>query len=197
MKKTDFISELKSTRGNENSYMVNFIGNFARAATLMHKILAQFGKQDELVREASKSYIVSIVSCLETFYRDLFTYVLSLDESTLERVLPDLKEKPTYSNMHTLLKQGVEFSDIVATEANFQSIAEIDSFMSKLFFPNSYLKELDSFSFRCFVPARSIQANMKLDQDWPLSSPKSLHSDILSPTMPISHVRFLAPQCRS
>jgi hypothetical protein len=166
MKTTTFLKDLRETRGDENAYLANFIINFARAAFLMHKILPQFKDREVVMQEAIKNYVVSIASCLETFYRDISIYVLSLDESILERVLPDLKTKTTYADIHSLLKDGIKFSEIAATEASFQSMAEIDSFMSKLFHPKGYFEELDSYSLDCLVPTRSKRVKMQLSNQW-------------------------------
>lgn len=166
MKNKNFIRDLQLTRGEKSVFLANFIINFARGARLMHKILPQFKNQEPIIQEAIRNYIISIASCLETFYRDIYVYVLSLDETILERVLPDLKTKTTIADIHSLLKDGVNFSEIAASEASFQSVAEIDSFMSKLFTPKSYFEELDTYSLDCLIPARSIRAKMELHAQW-------------------------------
>ena len=168
MKATTFLKDLKATRGEERAYLANFIVNFGRAAYLMHHTLAQFRERRALMQEATKNYVVSMASCLETFYRDFLVYVLSLDETTLERILPELKGKTTYGDIHSLLKEGLTFSDIAVAEARFQSLAEIDSFMSRMLFPKNYLEELSSFSLDCIIPSRGKRGAMILWKDWRL-----------------------------
>jgi hypothetical protein len=166
MKKSNFIKEWRASRGEDNSYLMNFIYNFCRSAYLMHKVLPQFRDQKGIIQESIRNYIISTATCLETFYRDLLIFVLSQDETTLERVLPDLREKTTYSDIHSLLQDGIKFAEIAVADASFQNISEIETFMSKLFFPNSYLQELDSFFLECFIPARSARTIFKLDNSW-------------------------------
>jgi len=166
MKKTKFIKEWRATRGENYSYLSNFVSNYSVSALLMHKALSQFRNQDAIIQQSIRNYIISIASCLETFYRDLFNYVLSFDEATLERTLPELKAKPTYSDIHSLLQDGITFSEIAAAEANFQNIQEIDLLMSKLFYPHSYLDSLEASTCEFILPTRGIRSRVQFSQMW-------------------------------
>lgn len=162
-----FISDLKGTRGEAWGFLVNFLGNFGRSARLMHKVLAKLREDKVVCQEAMRGYIIAMASCLETFYRDLYVYVLSQDEVSLRRVLADVRDKATLVEIHSLLADGLTFSEIVTSKATFQSISEIDSFVSKLFHPAGYLDTLQDYEHICLVPSRAArQAHFKLDDKW-------------------------------
>lgn len=162
-----FINGLKSTRGEVWGFLGNFLGNFARSARLMHRVIATLHDDQAVCKEAMRNYIIAMASCLETFYRDLYVYVLSQDEISLKRALADVRDKATLAEIHSLLAGGVSFSEIATGKATFQSISEIDSFMSKLFHPAGYLDTLQNYEHLCLVPSRSAQtAHFKLDNSW-------------------------------
>lgn len=162
-----FISDLKGTRGEAWGFLVNFLGNLARSARLMHRVLATLRDDKVACEEAMRGYIIAMASCLETFYRDLYVYVLSQDEVSLRRVLAEVREKATFAEIHSLLADGLTFSEIITGKATFQNISEIDSFVSKLFHPVRYLDTLQAYEHICLVPSRAAgPARFKLDDKW-------------------------------
>ncbi len=167
MNSFQFISDLKGTRGEVWGFLVNFLGNFGRSARLMHRVLATLRDDKVVCEEAMRGYITAMASCLETFYRDLYIYVLSQDEESLRRALAEVRDKATLAEIHSLLADGLTFSEIVTGKATFQSISEIDSFVSKLFHPAGYLDTLQDYEHMCLVPSRAArQARFKLDDKW-------------------------------
>jgi hypothetical protein len=76
----------------------------------MHAALAVFGQSQNLLSEAIRNYLIAITSAPETYYRDVYVFVLSQDETALRRVLPDVREKATLANLHALLAEGVAIS---------------------------------------------------------------------------------------
>ena len=166
MKSAEFIGELTQTRGKPWGFMANFLGNYARSARLMHAVLPLCREKKDLLSEAMRGYVVAITSALETYYRDVYVYVLSQDEASLRRVLQDVREKATLAELHSLLADGVSFSEIVASEATFQNLAAVEKFMSKLFQPIGYLDTLGGYEHDCVVPVRGARTIMKLGDGW-------------------------------
>jgi hypothetical protein len=167
MNSSAFIQELKANRGEVWSFLMNFLGNFGRSALLMHKVIDTLHTDKVVCQEAMRGYIVAMTSCLETFYRDLYIYVLSQDEASLRRVLPDFRDKATLAEIHSLLADGLTFSEIVTGKATFQSLSEIETFMSKLFHPAGYLDTLQDYEHICLIPSRDPRvAHFKLDDKW-------------------------------
>jgi len=162
-----FISDLKSTRGEVWGFLGNFLGNFARSTRLMHRVIATLQDDPVVCKEAMRRYIIAMASCLETFYRDLYVYVLSQDEGSLKRVLADVRDKATLAEIHSLIAGGLSFSEIVTGKATFGSISDVDSFVSKLFHPAGYLDTLQNYEHICLVPSRSARkVHFKLDDKW-------------------------------
>ena len=108
-----------------------------------------------------------MTSSLETFYHDLFIYILEKDEPLLDEILADIKEKPTLVEIHTLMKDGVSFAEIAASKVTFQSIEEVDRSLSKLFPPHGYLSTLDTYEHVCAIPSRTSDlVKMVMPEDW-------------------------------
>lgn len=165
--KKNFIKERKQSRGQQEWYLLNFLRNLARAAKLMHACLRQMNTDKMMIDEAKRNYIIAMTSSLETFYHDLFIYVLEKDRSLLEDILGDIKDKPTFAEIHTLLKDGVSFPEIAASMVKFQSIEELDRSLSKLFPPQGYLKTLDTYEHICAIPSRTSDlVIMTMPEDW-------------------------------
>jgi hypothetical protein len=146
------LKELKSSRGNPSDFLMNFIFNYSRASTLMHKCLVVMLKEkykQNLMKEASRNYIISMASCLETFYRDMFIHILKQDKSLLSDVLTDIKEKKTLSEVHELSKEDIDLSELAAYHFKFQNVEEIERSMVKLFEPKGYLKSVNDYEHIC------------------------------------------------
>jgi hypothetical protein len=127
MKKKNYIIDRKKTRDQPQKFLMNFLGNFSQAAALMHSFLPASDENDSLLREAKKNYLISMVSCVETFYHDLFVHILENDKKILESILNSIKEKPTLSEIYNLQKEGISFSEIAASKMTYQSIEEVES----------------------------------------------------------------------
>lgn len=166
MKTQHFVRDHKTTRGESRRFLGNFLFNFTRSARLMHAILRVFRSDELLLEEAMRSYIIALTSALETYYRDIYVYVLSQDKDALCRVLSGEKDKASLSDIHASLDAGLEFYDIAASTAAFQSLDQVDAFMSKLFDQRGYLETLEKYECEFAVPARGARARIKLPSSW-------------------------------
>ncbi len=166
MRDAERIAELRSSRGTPTGFLANFLCSFSEAARLMHKVLETFRADSGLIAQAERAYIISIASCLETFYRDLLVYALARDEVSLSSVLQGIREKATAAEFHRLLRDGVSFPEIASSGVTFQSLAEIEAVMAYLFQPTGYLAALDSYHCDCLIPSRGGRARFNLDKEW-------------------------------
>lgn len=132
----------------------------------MHKVLQVFRADSSLVTQAERAYIISIASCLETFYRDLLVYALARDDISLASILEGIREKATAAEFHRLLREGVSFPEIASSSVTFQSLAEIEAIMSYLFQPAGYLAALDSYQADCLMPSRGARTRFSLEKRW-------------------------------
>jgi hypothetical protein len=160
---SNYIRALKASRGPENEFLMRLLGNYSRAAALMHFVLAKGGEDDGLLGQAIRNYVINIVSCLETFFRDSFIYCLSADKEVLTRKLAKLKDvKWSPSLVHANLSDDLGFAELVANELKFQNIEEVDSNMSQIFSDKPFLDAIGKTEFPCCVQGKI--GTLKLDE---------------------------------
>ncbi len=160
------IKTLKDTRGEPTNYLLNFLQNMARAAILMHKVLEACRKDEHVIKEACRQYVIALASCMETFYRDLCLFVISNDDQVLKIILGEVREKSTFADIHQILCDGATFPDIASSSLGFQNIEQIEASMSKIFPPKGYISSLTEFELECLVPAKGARATIRLPEDW-------------------------------
>jgi hypothetical protein len=166
MRGADFIQALRASRGKPTGFLSNFLSNFSEAAILMHKVLGPFQAKPHVRAQAGRGYLISMASCLETFYRDVVVYVLGKDEESLASILQDLREKATLAELHQVFRESVSFPEIAASRVTFQSLAEIETVMSRVFRPDGYLGALDKFELECLNPSKG-RARLRLGELFP------------------------------
>lgn len=141
-KTVEFIKQWKKSREQLGTHLLNFLANLSKAALLMHACLRAFRKDESLMESAKQNYVISITSCLETYYRDLFIDVLHKNESLLEKMLLEIKggkeSSPRLVEMYYFHKGGFSFAEIATSYFRFQAIEEIDGSVSKLLHSFAY-----------------------------------------------------------
>jgi hypothetical protein len=167
-----FIRDLKSSRGEVHSFLLNYLTSFYRSALLAHSLLRCFRDQssslyphrETLLPETMRSYVIGITTSMETFFRDQYVYVLSNDETALKRVLPKAQEKTPLVDVHEWLSSGVTFAEIAASKATFQNLAELNRFLSPLFKSSGFLDTLGAYEHKCVV--RGFSTRVRLPEGW-------------------------------
>ena len=84
--------ELLSLRNSRNSidgFTFNFLQNFYEHCILIHSII-KLKVEKVVFNVAYRQYLVFLVSCWETFFRDLFVYIYSEDQSSLKKLVDKL-----------------------------------------------------------------------------------------------------------
>lgn len=162
----NILKAFKESRGEPISYLQNFIINISTSAQLMHAVLREFRTNEAIFKEACKNYIISLTSCLETFYRDLYVFVLEKDPESLKLILPELREKVSLAEVHALLESGFSFAEITSTRVNFQNLEQVECFFSKIFRPTGYLGTMDAFELECFIISKMVRAKIRLPENW-------------------------------
>lgn len=149
------IAELNKSRIKPSKYHENFFKSFFRATSLMHTCLRLMNGDSNLIEEAKRNYVVSLVSILETYYRDLLIHVLDKDKSNLESVISNIKEKKTLLDISKMLQEEIAFHEYVASHFKFQSIEEVEEVFSPLFPPQGYLKTIEDHVHDCYILGKS------------------------------------------
>jgi hypothetical protein len=75
------LAELKNNRTSFNDFSVRYLLNVSRRYNLMHHILndRELRKDKQSIYIATGQYISSLVTCWETYFRDIFVYVVEQD----------------------------------------------------------------------------------------------------------------------
>lgn len=125
----DQLSELRNTRESIDRYYLNFLVNAAKYANFVHYVL-EFKPDNETLQIPIIQYISSLVSCWETFFRDVFIFMTSIDTAFMNDICNKLNiDSSTYKN----LIDDDTFSEFLSKSFNFQSIDEIESAFEFIF----------------------------------------------------------------
>ncbi len=164
--------QLRSSRGDLPGYCINFLDNFARSASVMHKCIPVFHQQQNLFGEAVRNYVIALVSALETYYRDLFVHYYADQPGVVSAIVSRLRPKRRQPSLEHEYFSAAEMASVVLS---FQRLEDIDAALSPLIGVESYFHEITAFSIVCAVPSRSPGIfNMQLPADW-----KQLFADLL------------------
>lgn len=102
---------------------INFINNVGQRYELMKSILL-LNKKKELRKEiteiAAGQYIISLISCWETFFRDIILFVTDSDKETNKKVEEFLIAKKIDITKQKL--KGISIGEYFCKQFNFQNI---------------------------------------------------------------------------
>ncbi len=124
------IDELESNRNKIDEYLYNFLENYSLCSRLMHSQISKKNKKEE-IKTYSYQYLSSIVTCWETYFRDLFVYLVSID-SNLKNELIEIFE----INENNI--QEIEIGGYLSKCFNFQNMQEIIKAFSPIFKTNIF-----------------------------------------------------------
>lgn len=114
----DELLALKNSRGTIDDLCFNYLNNFSENAKLMHFSL----KGSSSVKSvAYRQYFVFLVSSLETFFRDTFIYVHSIDSELLDKLLEKFKNTEKLHNSEEL--SSIE---VLSKSFNFQNVNDLE-----------------------------------------------------------------------
>lgn len=132
------IKEYRQTRqvGADNDFMLaitsNLLVNLSRRNNFIHKELRQYKAEnkpvDDLLRIAAGLYVSSLVTCWETFFRDLFIFICNIDVGIKGRL-----EQENVGNIPLDLTVG----EYVARKYNFQNLSMTKEAFDSIFKKNT------------------------------------------------------------
>jgi hypothetical protein len=163
MKKAEILKQRSLHRGDPEELVLGFVVNYSAPARLMRSFLPPTKGKEDILQAAARAYIIGIAACVETFFRDLYIYLLKRNSSLLRRALKDgdRKHLPRY------LAAGVSAEEFAASQVSFQSAEAINQNIS-IFFSTPFFDILDQFELICEVPSalRTGPARLKLPSCW-------------------------------
>jgi hypothetical protein len=123
------IIELQNSRNNIEDYSFNFLNNIYRHAALIHKLI-EIRLETDLLEVATSQYLISLVSCWETFFRDTFVFIASKDTNFRKEIinLVGVKQEVVDS-----LERDNLIAGFLSKSFNFQNFEDIESSFSPIF----------------------------------------------------------------
>lgn len=123
------IIELQNSRNNIKDYSFNFLCNIYRHATLMHKLI-EIRLEADLLNVATSQYLISLVSCWETFFRDTFVFIASTDINFRKEIINLVGVK---QEVVEKLERDNLIADFLSKSFNFQNFEDIEISFSPIF----------------------------------------------------------------
>jgi len=139
-KKTDKLVDelvaLRDSRMSIDNFFLSHQINFYENCRLMHSFVTSGSDNNKLLEIAYRQYYVFLVSCWETFFRDVFVYVHTVDERLTESLLA--KMKPV---IDTFDDDDIALSELLSKSFNFQNINDLEEAYDEVWGTN-FLKHI-------------------------------------------------------
>lgn len=166
MKKADILKQRERHRGDAEGVSLNLLVNYSYPARLMRSHLPPKKGNEDMFQAAIRAYVIGIAACMETFFRDLFVYLLKQNPGILGRALKDCIRSESAKRLPQYMAAGVSAEEFAAS-ASFQNRDAINHNMS-IAFSGSFFDALDQFEIMCEVPAakQGGPARLKLPAKW-------------------------------
>ena len=167
MNKADILKQRQAHRGDPQELILGFALNYSGPARLMHFLLpANKGKLD-ILQTAMRAYVIGIAACVETFFRDLYLFMLQGEPALVSKALAENGLRESASNLPKYLASGISAEEFAAGQVSFQSSATIDKNFT-IFFPEPFFDAVDKFELVCDVPSsrRPGETRLKMMPGW-------------------------------
>lgn len=121
------LNELRDARKSADRFVINFLTSIQRPAALMRFLLANC-KIDSVFQTGMEQYLGSLVTCWETFFRDIFVFLCEVDKNFL-----DAASKELNSDYTATIGTGITPGEFLSKQFNFQNIDDIEKAFRFLF----------------------------------------------------------------
>lgn len=167
MKKADILKQRELHRGDPQGLVLNFLANYSAPARLMHSLLPPTKGKEDMLQAAMRAYLIGIAACVETFFRDLYFYLLRRSPNLLQQALTASNSKAPASHLPRYLAHGVSAEEFAAFQVSFQSADAINQNIS-IFVSTPFFDSLDHFEPVCDVPFVRLDGlvRLKLPSCW-------------------------------
>lgn len=166
MKKADILRERERHRGDPCALLLNFLVNYSAPARLMHSFLPPCEGKRDIIQAATRAYVIGIAACVETFFRDLYFYLLKRNPALLQLALKGGGRRERASRMSQYQTEGVSAEEFAAS-VSLQNAEAINKNIST-FFSQPFFEVLDQLDLVCDVPSSrgTGPARLKLPPCW-------------------------------
>ncbi len=118
------LSHLKTTRTTFNDFSSSFLLNASKRYNLMHKVLKEkeLNKDKDTIYIAAGQYVSSLVTCWETFFRDIFVYAVEGNSSLKLKIEKLIIQKGMSTD--ELKNAHLTLGDYGSKQYNFQELSD-------------------------------------------------------------------------
>lgn len=149
------LSELESNRNQIDDYLTNFLSNYSSFSRVMHSQISSDSKNEE-IKIYAYQYLSSIITCWETFFRDLFVYLTTIDSSLKDKTIQILK-----IDINTI--KEIEINGYLSKCFNFQNFQDIVKAFNPIFNTNVFdFTAQDKFLY--FTPKQNKESLFSLKE---------------------------------
>ncbi|KNH36189.1 hypothetical protein ACS75_26885 [Bacillus thuringiensis] len=137
---TKSITEIKAHRENREdlySFLYNFVKNITNRSNCLMPSFENFNSDNKdtssntYLQTSNGLYISSLVTCWETFFRDLFIFLVEEDADIQERVFKLFKEKQI-----EISNEDYSMAELASKQFNFQNLEDTCTALNFLFNKN-------------------------------------------------------------
>ena len=143
-KKPHIIEELtllRETRKPFEGFTLAFLKNISEHCNLMHSLLSNEPDKKDLFKIAYRQYFVFLVSCWETYFRDVFVYVHSRDNKLTNSLLEKMAV-----NASSYDSSDITLPELLSKSFNFQNLNDLEEAYNGLWGDN-FLQKVCSLDF--------------------------------------------------
>ncbi|EQA5669460.1 HEPN domain-containing protein [Cronobacter malonaticus] len=142
--KPHIIEELKllrETRKPFEGFTFTFLKNISEHCNLMHSLILKESDKKALFKIAYRQYFVSLVSCWETYFRDVFVYVHSRDNVLTNRLLEKMEvDASSYDS------SDITLPELLSKSFNFQNLNDLEQAYNGLW-GDDFLQKICTLDF--------------------------------------------------
>lgn len=118
--------KLSESRKSIYDFETNLIKNFNQRHVFIKKIIDDYNKKtitDKSILELAASYhLSSLVTCWETFFRDVFVMICDTDDFVKKKIYLELEDKPLV--LKAIEDNNITIGDYMSKQFNFQNLGQ-------------------------------------------------------------------------
>jgi hypothetical protein len=129
------IIELRDSREDVLKVLVNFLENIGLRYDFIHTLISDHNSKEkkniQTIHMATGLYLSSLVTCWETFFRDIFVFVFEIDDQVKEKVIKFLVDKDV--QIEKFESEGISPGEFMCKQFNFQDLDDTRNAFNFLF----------------------------------------------------------------
>lgn len=114
------LQDLKNNRESIDDFNFAFLINFSENSRITHSLIRK--DSDKLLDIAFRQYVVFLISCWETYFRDTFVYVHTIDDVSIEKLVCLMKIDDSLLNL-----SEITLPELLSKSFNFQNLEDLES----------------------------------------------------------------------